>query len=83
MQLLIVPTGNIRCLYSETIDLTGLGQLTISRGSQVEPDATGQWYADLAPVGGPRLGPFPQRSTALLAELAWLEAHWLSPRPSA
>ncbi len=36
----------------------------------------GFWYADLAPVGGPVLGPFLKRSTALEAELDWLVAHW-------
>jgi len=49
--------GQVRCLYSEQIDLGALGGLTIRRASQVEPDAKGQWLADLAPVGGPCLGP--------------------------
>lgn len=77
MQLIVEPNGSIRCAYAETIDLAALGQLTISRGSHVEPDAEGFWYADLAPVNGPRLGPFAQRSEALSAEAAWLDSHWL------
>jgi hypothetical protein len=32
----------------------------------------------LAPVGGPRLGPYSLRSQALTAEQTWLEAHWLT-----
>lgn len=77
MQLIIRPEGTIRCLYSETLDLAKLGQLSIARGSHVEPDLNGDWFADLAPVGGPRLGPFPKRSDALAAEVDWLSAHWL------
>jgi hypothetical protein len=42
-----------------------------------EPDASGQWLADLAPVSGPILGPFAQRSEALAAESDWLARHWL------
>ena len=83
MQLIISPDGNVRCVYAETIDLAQLGRLTISRGSHVEPNSEGLWIADLAPVGGPQLGPFPHRSDALNAEAAWLDADWLSPEPSA
>ncbi len=74
MQLLITPSGTVRCIYSEEIDLKVLGSLTISRGSHVEPDHHGQWNADLSPVGGPKLGPFDCRSAALEAERQWLEA---------
>ena len=81
MQLLIDREGNARCLYGEEIDLTALGELSIRRASHVEPDANGQWWADLGPVAGPRLGPFPKRSEALAAERVWLEEHWLNGRP--
>ncbi|MBI1311633.1 hypothetical protein GC176_10090 [bacterium] len=77
MNLLIAPSGQIRCVYDETIDLTALGNVHITRGSHVEPTADGQWSADLSPVGGPRLGPFSQRSSALEAERQWLDTHWL------
>jgi hypothetical protein len=77
MHLLILPNGQARCIYSEQIDLHSLGRLAVSRGSHVEPDEQGQWRADLRPVDGPMLGPFPQRSQALAAEQAWLEANWL------
>lgn len=82
MQLVIDPQGQVRCLYSETIDLAKLGALSIRRGSFVEPNEEGQWTADLAPVGGPCLGPFRNRSDALAAEVAWLEQHWLLPTVS-
>jgi hypothetical protein len=79
MQLVIDRQGGVRCLYGESIDLSLLGNLTIARASHVEADQQGCWWADLAPVGGPRLGPFAKRSEALEAERAWLETHWLSP----
>ena len=77
MQLVIDPEGIVRCIYGEAIDLSGLGVPSIGRASHVEPDVAGQWWADLAPVGGPRLGPFERRSLALEAEQDWLETHWL------
>lgn len=79
MQLLISPGGTIRCVYAESIDLTEIGRVSISRGSHVEPDQDGRWFADLAPVGGPRLGPLARRSDALNAEAEWLHMHWLLP----
>lgn len=75
MHLLIEPDGTVRCLYSETIDLHKLGTATIRRASHVEPDEFGNWWADLAPVVGPKLGPFSRRSDALQAEQAWIETH--------
>ena len=77
MQLVIAPEGNVRCVYGEEIDLHTLGILAIARGSHVEPDRNGRWFADLSPVGGPVLGPFRQRTQALQAENAWLEANWI------
>ena len=79
--LVISPGGDARAVYAEVIDLGALGPLTIRRASHVEPDVTGQWWADLAPVQGPRLGPFGRRSAALAAEIEWLDAH-LADLPS-
>ena len=81
MQLVVDPTGQVCCLYSETLDLTTLGKVHVRRASHVEPDERGHWLADLEPVGGPRLGPYRLRSQALDAERAWLERHWLAPSP--
>ena len=78
MQLVIDLAGGVRCVYDEALPLTELGRLTIARGSHVEPTDAGQWTADLAPVGGPLLGPFATRSAALAAEREWLEVNWLS-----
>lgn len=81
MQLIVDRRGRVFGIYDEMIDLTALGHVTIRRGSQVEPDEQGQWWADLSPVSGPRLGPFPWRSEALAAEREWLQAHWLPAQP--
>lgn len=75
MHLLISPAGNVRCIYAEAISLQELGTVSIQRASHVEPDASGNWLADLTPVSGPVLGPFTLRSEALAAEIAWLEQH--------
>ena len=79
MQLIVQVDGSLKCVYGEAIDLHALGHVSISRGSHVEPNSAGQWLADLSPVSGPCLGPFPARSQALDAEREWLEAHWLNP----
>ncbi len=73
MQLLFLKTGQVHCLYDEALDLSSLGQTSIRRASHVEPDEAGLWWAELAPVSGPKLGPFTRRSEALAAEAAWLE----------
>jgi hypothetical protein len=77
MHLIVEPTGRIRAIYTEELDLVVLGHPEIRRASHVEARPDGRWSADLRPVGGPVLGPFDRRSQALEAELAWLEAHWL------
>ena len=77
MELVIESSGQVRCVYAESLDLASLGQLSIRRASYVEPDESGAWHADLSPVGGPKLGPFLSRSSALQAEHAWLQTNWL------
>ena len=77
MELFITPTGTVQAIYDEAIDLHTLGTATITRASHVEPDASGQWFADI--VDGPRLGPFARRSEALAAEVAWLTENRLQP----
>jgi hypothetical protein len=76
MDLVVDPTGRAFAVYDELIDLATLGRPVITRASHVEADDRGLWHADLSPVGGPALGPFPRRSDALAAERAWLAAHW-------
>jgi hypothetical protein len=86
-------TGELMGVYSPELaeainDLReGLGGLVSEavtrRASHVEPGPDGRWYADLSPVGGPVLGPYPfeARDVALAAEVAWLRANYLA-RPA-
>ena len=76
MDLIVAPTGIVTAIYAEEIDLHSLGTTTITRASHVEPDETGQWFAEM--VDGPTLGPFLKRSEALTAEVAWLTRHRLN-----
>jgi hypothetical protein len=78
MELVINPSGQVRCIYDESLDLASFGPLQITRASYVEPDEEGSWWADLTPVHGPKLGPYRLRSEALEAEHRWLELHWLN-----
>lgn len=74
MDLYVSTGGTCRAVYDESVDLRMLGEPIIRRASHVEPMPDGQWTADLRPVHGPVLGPFPTRSLALGAEVAWLHA---------
>lgn len=77
MELVISSVGQVRCIYTDELPLSDLGELSISRASHVEPDSVGWWRADLSPVGGPLLGPFVKRTDALAAEVEWLRNNWL------
>ncbi len=70
--------GVLSFIYSdETAFLSELGATTVTRASHVEPDGSGQWQADMNPVGGPILGPFKLRQTALDAEVDYLKENIL------
>lgn len=75
MEVLINPRGQAMCMYTEDINLAALGKLSIRRVSRVEPDAQARWWGDMAPMGGPKLGPFERRSGALEAERKWMAQH--------
>lgn len=77
MILKFTPEGTAFGIYGELVELSSLGRPVIRRASHVEPTEDGQWLADLSPVGGPALGPFSLRSSALRAEKEWLENHLL------
>lgn len=66
--------GSIRFIYNDAVAEIAreMGEVTIRRASHVEPTEDGQWTADMAPVGGPVLGPFASRAYALLEERDWL-----------
>jgi hypothetical protein len=75
MNVLIESDGTVTTLYDERLDLQALGALKLTRASHVDPDSEGQWWAQL--IQGPTLGPFPNRSAALAAEVDWLNRHRL------
>jgi hypothetical protein len=77
MEIIVTASGVVRCVYGEEIDLATLGHVEIRRASRVEPDEHGNWWADLTPARGPKLGPFEYRRKALAAEMLWLRDHWL------
>ena len=52
--------------------LGSMGQVSHRRASHVEPCGD-KWTADMSPVGGPVLGPYDLRRTALEHEVAWLK----------
>lgn len=77
MNIFISRDGTIQAIYAETIDFRTLGNPKIERASHVEPDQSGNWFAEI--INGPRLGPFARRSDALAAEVNWLIEHRLTP----
>lgn len=74
MLVKVDTTGTMQFIWNDTLrPLFDAGAGSISRASNVEPNANGEWEADLSPVGGPKLGPFKERQVALDSEVAWLE----------
>ena len=69
MEIEVRIKGNeIRFIHNDMLlGLTDLGSTNIKRASFVEPEGS-EWYADLSPVNGPKLGPFVKRQEALDAE---------------
>lgn len=68
----IDENGDMLFVYSdEMLDLMNEGEAQIERASHVEPCGT-EWTADMAPVGGPVLGPFKTRQEGLQAEQDWI-----------
>ena len=55
LSLLLQPLDD---MLIHSLSLERIGKLHIKRASHVEPNPSGKWYADLAPVDGPSLGPF-------------------------
>ena len=83
---IMINGSQIRFVYLDELkDLLDMGKSTIKRASHVEPIETdGQimWQADISPIGGPKLGPFPLRKDALDAEIKWIEEHGLGKENS-
>lgn len=81
----IQPDGTLVVIYDDALQplVAALGTPAIRRASHVEPTGDGQWTADMSPVGGPMLGPFPLRGEALAAERDWLDVHLIGGGPQA
>lgn len=80
MKTFIVTVSQGKATFVYDDDLVGLlneGRAEIRRASHVEPTGEGGWSADMTPVGGPVLGPFPLRQEALAAEVSWIRANVL------
>lgn len=74
IEVYIDTDGTVQFVYSDDAAAMLAGETETSetqRASHVEPEGD-NWCADLAPVGGPKLGPFTTRAEALGAEVAWL-----------
>jgi hypothetical protein len=72
-----IAGGHLAFVYDDAlVDLLAEGTAAVCRVSHVEYDnAQGGWTADMGPVSGPVLGPFPSREAGLKAERAWLREH--------
>lgn len=72
-----IKANQARFVYND-LTAEGMGRIAARsvtrRASHVEPDGE-NWTADMAPEGGPVLGPFPTRNEALSAERDWLHEH--------
>lgn len=74
----ISPAGTVQFIYRDALrPLLTAGDGHIRRASHVEPTTDGRWTADLTPIKGPILGPYPTRADALTAETDWLTQNWL------
>lgn len=73
-KLIIDAGGRISMIYRDDLrSLLEEGRAEIRRASHVEPTAANEWAADMAPSGGPVLGPFVSRADALEQECRWIE----------
>lgn len=77
IDLVVEVGGKLKFIYNDELhELLSFGESKITRVSYVEPFGL-CWMADMAPVGGPILGPFDLRQEALDAEVAYIKKHVL------
>lgn len=70
----IDPSGVVRGLYTDNVDLLTLGPLRVTRASEVEFDPVRQGWVVMILDSGERLGPFARRDRAIEAEIDLLTA---------
>ena len=72
-QILIKKNGDSQCLYTDNIDLRKLGELTVTRASNVEFDATNRtWSVRLVETGKIIGDGFIKRKDAIDFEIEYL-----------
>ena len=81
MKIIIKPSGVFIGIYNDSFDYRNIGRHQIRRASHVELDETGNWFADLSPVDGPKIGPFDKRNEAIEAELEFLKVMLTNDKP--
>jgi len=70
--LIITATGKVECLYTEAVDLSALGPLTVNRATDIAFDnEAGQWR--VRDMSGRTLFSSCSRETCLLRERDYLE----------
>lgn len=73
MKVLITPSGKIRAVYSDQIELRDLGPCEIRRAASVEPTSNGMWEI-LSPEGKFLFGNYWKREDALRMETEIVES---------
>jgi len=77
----ILPDGSLQGLYTEAIDLSALGRLTVARVSSIEFDnRTQAWWVRLPKLG--RVYCSPCRATCLRWEQQYFQARERIPVPA-
>jgi len=79
VRLYVSKEGKVSFVYdAEFAKALGIGPGTseVHRASDVEPCGS-EWVADMRRVGGPVIGPYADRDTAIAAEIRWLHSNRL------
>jgi hypothetical protein len=76
-KIVIRPDGTVEGLYTDMIPLQALGNLNVSRATNVEFDSNRQEWAVTLP-NGEEIAHRPSREAALVFERAYCENHLLN-----
>lgn len=82
VSVFILSDGTVNFLYYDELKpLLAIGDVDVARASHVDPEKTLdglKWFANLAPVNGPKLGPYETRTEAITGEIDWLTENYLN-----